>query len=152
MTNELRVLYPAPCLYVGLVAAQGRNIQTFHAPPEAPRTSGGPSRPRGFRHPSCPGEEERERERERVETLNALTQAVDNLPLDTLPAAQEAAMRLVRRVAARTPETWWHLDRHHGLGDIRSTVRMRSPTSPVSSDSGDSHRRRRMLAVHSKTL
>ena len=101
--------------------------------------------------PHAPGKK-RERERERVETLNALTQAVDNLPLDTLPAAQEAAMRLVRRVAARTPETWWHLDRHHGLGDIRSTVRMRSPTSPVSSDSGDSHRRRRMLAVHSKTL
>ena len=25
--------------------------------------AGGPSRPRGFRHPSCPGEEERERER-----------------------------------------------------------------------------------------
>ena len=37
----------------------------FHAPSKAPRTSGGPTRPRGFDSPSCPGEEERERERER---------------------------------------------------------------------------------------
>ena len=31
----------------------------------APINIGGPSRPRGFRHPSCPGDEEGERERER---------------------------------------------------------------------------------------
>ena len=37
----------------------------FHAPSKAPRTSGGPTRPRGFDSSSCPGEEERERERER---------------------------------------------------------------------------------------
>ena len=37
----------------------------FHTPSKAPRTSGGPTRPRGFDSPSCLGEEERERERER---------------------------------------------------------------------------------------
>ena len=31
----------------------------FHAPSKAPRTSGGPTRPRGFDSPSCPGEEDR---------------------------------------------------------------------------------------------
>ena len=33
----------------------------FHALSKAPRTSGGPTRPRGFDSPSCPGEEEREK-------------------------------------------------------------------------------------------
>ena len=41
---------------------------------KAPINMGGPSWPRGFRHPSCPDEEERERERETY--LAILAQAV----------------------------------------------------------------------------
>ena len=99
-----------------------------------------------------------------IEVTTALLHDVDYLPEDTLPAAQEAALRLVRRIAARTPTrgegpptgnatAWWQLDRHHGLGDYRSTeTQPRSPTSRVSSDSGESHRRRRLLGTHSKNL
>ena len=96
-----------------------------------------------------------------VETVSALLNDVDHLPDDALPASQEAAVRLVRRIAARTPtpgetpttgdqDAWWQLERHHGMGDAYSTVR--SPTSRVSSDSGESHRRRRMLGIYAKTL
>ena len=65
-----------------------------------------------------------------IETLTALLKTVDSLPRGSLPAAQEAAMRLVRRVAARMPTagdaapdvgeetSWWHLDRHHGMGRL----------------------------------
>ena len=97
-----------------------------------------------------------------VETLGGLLGDVDRLPSDALPAAREAAMRIVRRIAAPTPppgdtapeagdeDAWWQLDRHHGMGDVHNTAR--SPTTPVSSGSGESHRRRRLLGVHSKHL
>ena len=84
-----------------------------------------------------------------IEVTTALLHDVDYLPEDMLPAAQEAALRLVRRIAARTPTmgdgpqtgnatAWWQLDRHHGLGDYHTTeAQPRSPTSRVSSDSGE---------------
>ena len=96
-----------------------------------------------------------------VETLTALLQDVDNLPQTSLSAAQEAAMRPVRRIASRTDEAahyggssadadmWWTLDRHHGLGN-RATAGGSPSEGLPSVDSGDSHRRRRLLAVHAK--
>eukprot|EP00439_Symbiodinium_sp_Y106_P081326 s1350_g20.t1 len=74
-----------------------------------------------------------------VETLGTmLSDDVDYLPAEALGAAQEAAMRLARRIAARTPERgssstgevaqnmWWHLGRHHGMGNTAEAAR--SPT------------------------
>ena len=76
-----------------------------------------------------------------VETLPALLEDVDRLPENSLAATQEAAMRLVRRIASRTPELlqqvggtggdaamWWTLDRHHGLGNLATTPRMTGMT------------------------
>ena len=44
---------------------------------------------------------------------------------------------------------WWMLDRHHGLGNLATTASA-SEDARDSASSGDSHRRRRLLAVHSK--
>ena len=97
-----------------------------------------------------------------VETLSALLTVVDVLPEDALPAAHEAAMRIVRRIATRRPPpgevapdtgnamAWWTLERHHGLGDVHNTAR--SQTNEVSSGSGESHCRRRLLGMRSKHL
>eukprot|EP00439_Symbiodinium_sp_Y106_P002132 s9459_g1.t1 len=88
-----------------------------------------------------------------VETMGALLTDVDHLPDDALPAAQEAAMRVVvHRHRGRRPRRRgrWQLDRHHGMGDMHNTAR--SPTRQASSGSGKSHSRRRLLGMHSKHL
>ena len=90
---------------------------------------------------------ERERVREScldwyraVETLRGLLQEVRTWPPHVLPTVQEAAMNLVRGIAAQTPEeniagtggwqpdAWWYQERHHGLGD--SARASSSPRGP----------------------
>ena len=102
-----------------------------------------------------------------VETLRGLLNDVSKWPPRVLPTVQEAAMNLVRGIAARTPEEtmagreawqpdeWWYKERHHGMGDsarASSSPRgpaQRRPRSPSYGGSSDrSHRRRRILAEH----
>ena len=101
-----------------------------------------------------------------VETLRRLLQERHQWPVHVLPTIQEAALNLVRGISAITPEearsgpgdwtpeAWWYMDRHHGLGDAarsqparRGIRRPRSPT-PDENMSDASHRRRRILAEH----
>ena len=105
-----------------------------------------------------------------VETLRSLLRQVRTWPPHMLPTIREAAMNLVRGIAAVTPEEvaggetqwqpepWWYQDRHHGLGDTARAstsprgVPRRRPRSPSDNEEGDmsdkSHRRRRLLAEH----
>ena len=107
-----------------------------------------------------------------VDSIHAILGELPTYPTSFLPTIQEAAMNLVRGTSRLIPaeeqgqpgteagERWWHADRHHGLGDQRRvheppsprTRGTRRPRSPEPGDdsagSDDSHRRRRLLAIH----
>ena len=105
-----------------------------------------------------------------VETLRSLLQQVRRWPIHMLPTVQQAAMNLVRGIAAATPEEtvegagdrkpdeWWYRERHHGLRDVarsssnppkgRTRRREDTPVDDVEAMSDSSHRRRRLLAEH----
>ena len=110
--------------------------------------------------------------------LNQMNEDLEAWPLERLPKLQDAAMRLLRGMSRRIPEQyrgmpdtspgWWEAERHHGLGDRarhaallnagddspreRHACRPRSDSGdhgPGDDDmSADSHRRRRLLAMH----
>ena len=108
-----------------------------------------------------------------VSSIQAIIGELPSYPSSFLPTLQEAAMNLVRGASRLIPEEqrgqpgdavdepWWRHERHHGLGDLRraetapsprqrGTRRARSPSMESSAGDGsnDSHRRRRLLAVH----
>eukprot|EP00439_Symbiodinium_sp_Y106_P055166 s2748_g7.t1 len=99
-----------------------------------------------------------------IVTLQQLLGEVNSWPAARLPRVQEAAMQLVRGISRQIPEEsrgmpdteeqWWMSERHHGLGNLAvyggsTSPRQRHPRRLRSSSSGnDSHRRRRLHAMH----